>query len=1709
MAVYAFITKECAKRAKNANMLAAIERHADWIEKNQRLQSSFLPVRTKRSLYKKNLGSYRLVAYQDFKGEDDELIILCGFIQRGSQEYRELFDKKEEELKNKYLPEKEYLEVISQYKKKKSEKKKPIKPLPKPSQEESLWLYGIFGEEDPYKDEIFILETEDWVANIANKKLNDFRHKYLEILEEIIDEVEFNKKDKEKVENKVEKKYKENERIGIIYYYDKNSDKLLLIDLIEEGDNPEEKFDKAKEFIELHRGEEIGRLAIRAYPILMTTNERIWLDIQRDAESNLALSPEELDLLNSIRRSDNLNYPLFINGRAGSGKSIMLQYLTSEYLNLAYQRELPQKILYLTSSEILLEMAKRNIKNILTTHYKHIERTIDEKKLHKLIKDSFAVFHHYLYSLLPSSLKKKYKRDKYISYIKFKKILTEESQKKYYLKKYPTDLIWHVLRSYIKGRRFNLEEDFTPEDFEELPADRQSVSPETYRQIYENIWKKWYQPLFQEKGYWDDQDLATLVYQNELHKNQERAAIFCDEAQDFTQIELTLIFELSLFSRRTLGLEDVKRVPIVLAGDPLQTINPTGFNWNTIKAEVHERFRTIISRYYQEKVPPPSYRELQFNYRSNQGVVKFCNLIQLFRIALLKSEGIQPQDAWKKERNILPVVWFEPDSSVKENLAKNKDIAIIINAEKDEELEQVQRDEYLQNIRSESEEDPVPYNIWSPIQAKGLEFEDVVLYKFGNSCPGNFVKILEGEEVIENKEEKLKYEYFLNKLYVGASRAKKQLIIVDTKEGMKKLWELAENLELKDQLMAEAFGDNSELRNKWDARILHLEKGSKEIWEREVADFSEEARRLEKQGILEQSAFIMKQAARSYKLAGKTQKANYCLALANRFDGNYLKAGKLFEEINHAEEAFLCYWKGEGWSELINLAKKSELIKDKELELLAAKFMADHSDENTEKIAKKFGDIYQNYIENSQNGELWRLFEDEIWDKILYRLAERLALSEEKNRLKWKYLYEFFSEINRNIVEIDKKYLAKLAYKAREYQKAAKIWEELGEKNHPDYYRAKKEIVEFPDTIIWLSRLKEYRELLDEWQKNIKLDNPEEIKEKDKDILEYVLSAALREEELTIAFHILKNSPHHKNDTKSWSELIKKALKNKDRKIIRELPEEKKFQIANAVISEILERFNKIEISDKEEKLQKRSKKLIRRLEELLEENELQRALSIAKKISSTTLSELEKILLNEIQFVKNKFSSLINDHSLLEKIVALHDKLIAELENLKKKISDEKILREIEKVNSKLKTYLSKLGIGVSANISKDREIFGKFAEIALESDLDEILKELEKHPNIEVFIEKALRQNKLKEGLKILKKEPQKNLELLEELIEKAHQLGKKDELREAILFRLREGVREELKRGYLQNVLRFIEGFELERFVSPTIVNIIKNNLQNEELERELLKATIHSIGKSPEKYRSEAKFIPQIVEKFMEDDELSGDRQFIIDLGTAVEVTENLEFIEKFYKKLLEKNKDRVIQWFAKERLIKLLEKKSNIVPGEKVHEIYAEQKKLRGDIDLPKGKRIEELPSSLGYYKRMSDKTPKKSKTVVELKSPDKKGENKSSKQGSKISISKKEKEEIPLEKNEEGFIFQFDGNNILIYRSTKLDKILQIDLEKVRAQLSHKRLSIKKSKDGNLEIPIKGWSLFKVILEVFPEKEEIKVKLFSKSGNVYYKNIYL
>jgi len=1122
MALFAVITEACANDAQRHGQAAFVANVKRAIDEDQNLTGFdfFFPT----PFVKKSLGrSFRMIGYRVPIG-DDEIILLLRVLARGSNEYEYFlanWNKNTDAVTRDFQPHGEdeirriYAELTSA---------PPQTRPPEPNSEERAWLYEVFEEEDQDED-LVVLETESWVKKMRSAENRDFLALYHQLLEQ----VDIRQLGAATSDQRCNVHWDDKARIGVVYSYWPDLDRLVFIEPVRSRDEAAVLMEHYSRRLSMSRGQhDLSRMAARSYPFLMLLDQDAWLAIQKDEEANLALSPEEAELLEAIRRvavARDPAYPLFINGRAGSGKSTMLQYLAADYLDFALRRSTSHIPLYMTCSRDLLERARGTVRGLLKTHHRRLLKAPhDAKQVESLLSRSFVVFHEFLYSILPADVQKQFAPARYVNYAEFRRLWSREYAKRPEAQKISVDVAWHTIRSFIKGMRSGHSDDLTPEEFSGLPRRRRSVSAETYQFVYERVWSSWYQKLCEEHGYWDDQDLAAAVLEAGVARHSGYAALFCDEAQDFTSAEMDIIFQLSIFGKRSLKPEDLRRVPIVFAGDPLQTINPTGFRWDAVQADFHERFCAVLDPRRTARLQL-NYKELRLNYRSNPGIVKFCNLIQLVRAGVLGAKGTQPQEAWWVDSPV-QTVWFATDSTqTQQQLQLHPELVKLVNCEEGEETEYASSDAILRTLNLEKE--GIYRNVLGPTRAKGLEFPAVVLYRFGETAPRDFGAVLRGEIDLSISEQRLPYEYFFNRLYVAASRAKAQLVIVDSAEALDRFWKFAADTELIDQIMALAGG-----KDLWQDSINYLVPGTEEAWRGERIDPREQALEYAAQGRRKHDSYLLRQAALAYRSSGDEFEAGRCLAQAAELEGKHLEAGNKYRAMGLNEEAFRCYWTGQQWSALCDLIAHDSTLSAR-LQSRAAVFMA--------RANTGYENLLQGLLAAAENIRwLHETSADTIWREVFGRLAERLADAIGDSRIQWQRVQQLFKGLAESGVPIKDTHLAAIAFAANDFSESVRLWERSGGTDRDEYCRAKARSAPFPENILWWGRLKEHKALLQQWRAH-SLDDTA-IDSIDERVVGAVADAAFAESDLVTAANVLQRHP----DPNRLARLLIEAVRKND-----------------------------------------------------------------------------------------------------------------------------------------------------------------------------------------------------------------------------------------------------------------------------------------------------------------------------------------------------------------------------------------------------------------------------------------------------------------------------------------------------------------------------------------------------------------------------------
>lgn len=829
--------------------------------------------------------------------------------------------------------------------------------------------------------------------------------------------------------------------------------------------------------------DDVARYAERAYPDYLLGHKDAWIAIQEGEEANLALSPEEETVLADLSSPEPTStLPVFLNGRAGSGKSTLLYYLFADYCGRKFERDLVDSPLFLTYNESLVDIGRASVRNILLYHHHFLARRgerLDERSLPP-IDDFFRPFRRFLLELLSDGERERYRPENYVSFHRFRQIYlgeplkrpsqdevgpSEEGTKDREISlnpgrklKWSPELCWYVLRTFIKG--YLLEGRMTPEDYRDVPRRERVISDDTFQAIYDHVWP-WYRDVC-EKGYWDDQDLIRRVLETRADRGFEDAkysAVFCDEAQDFTRLELRLIMQLSVLTRYDLGSVGPVNLPFAFAGDPFQTLNPTGFRWSGCQATFYEEVIESIDPLGQYPLKM-GFRELLFNYRSTPSIVRTTNLIQLWRHVLLGHVELEPQAWWGRGESPEPEKFVFGINLTPEDMGLHvTNTIILIPCEEGQEDSYVRNDRELARALVESGNGEAPKNVLSAIAAKGLEFKRVILYKFGEACPE-----ATWEGATEPEEHALEVEYFFNKLYVAATRAREALFVVDSVAGSDRLWQQA----APDAI--ESFVERSKHPDRWRELVSGIAEGSNPSVMSETDPLAI-AQEFRDKGMALEEPEHLRRASRFYGSVGKTDEADRCEAWALRYDRDFAAAGRFFERLNIRDEAWSSYWDGLCWRELDRWYEHPRAPKsgDYEVAYRIARFLL--SEPNSAAPVEEFSRFLEDRIhQDGVGGPLRRQ-----WKVAVREFQDRAANLQDGaiDQDGWLNLALILDELEEIGHRGSRPVAGSCYFRAGQHGDAAARWEASAATDHLQYFIAKAGAEGFPESLRWLARMPE------------------------------------------------------------------------------------------------------------------------------------------------------------------------------------------------------------------------------------------------------------------------------------------------------------------------------------------------------------------------------------------------------------------------------------------------------------------------------------------------------------------------------------------------------------------------------------------------------------------------------------------------------------
>ena len=328
-----------------------------------------------------------------------------------------------------------------------------------------------------------------------------------------------------------------------------------------------------------------------------------------------------------------------------------------------------------------------------------------------------------------------------------------------------------------------------------------------------------------------------------------------------------------------------------------------------------------------------------------------------------------------------------------------------------------------------------------------MEFNRVALYGFGENAPDELLGYLDQQNsaLSEDQDKTLPLEYFVNRLYVAASRPKRRLFIIDSQIGLEKLWKFARDTDVQKRIIEGIRGGEED----WKDQFVTLQPGSPDSWEEDREDPAVVGERYERDGIVKRDPYLMRQAALAYQRANNSHKAMECRAHALFLEGEYEKSGEKFIECENAERALKVFWEGGIFERISKLAQKFPTIRDNKEFRIA------------DLLTKNSMDFIQitDFIQILEELKSTDIPNDRSWRRALLRIFDAINRCEEENINNWQQIANLAASIDKKIIEIPEKIYAEIKYRSHDYEGAITLWENANETGDEKYKKAKKLIL--------------------------------------------------------------------------------------------------------------------------------------------------------------------------------------------------------------------------------------------------------------------------------------------------------------------------------------------------------------------------------------------------------------------------------------------------------------------------------------------------------------------------------------------------------------------------------------------------------------------------------------------------------------------------
>ncbi|KFQ26340.1 TPR and ankyrin repeat-containing protein 1, partial [Mesitornis unicolor] len=284
---------------------------------------------------------------------------------------------------------------------------------------------------------------------------------------------------------------------------------------------------------------------------------------------------------------------------------------------------------------------------------------------------------------------------------------------------YNPALVWKEIKSFLKGSFEALScsgGKLTEEQYKKLGRKRSPNFTEDRSEIYHLFCL--YQQIRSQRGYFDEEDLLYNISQRLLKLRELPWSIhefYGDEIQDFTQAELALLMKC---------INDPNAM--FLTGDTAQSImKGVAFRFSDLRSLFHYASKNSMHKKQRIRKPKRIYQLYQ-NYRSHSGILRLASgVVDLLQHFFPESFDRLPKDCG---------LFDGPKPIVLESCSVS-DLAILLrgNKRKTQPIEFGAHQVIL--VANETAKEKIPEElslalVLTVYEAKGLEFDDVLLYNF-------------------------------------------------------------------------------------------------------------------------------------------------------------------------------------------------------------------------------------------------------------------------------------------------------------------------------------------------------------------------------------------------------------------------------------------------------------------------------------------------------------------------------------------------------------------------------------------------------------------------------------------------------------------------------------------------------------------------------------------------------------------------------------------------------------------------------------------------------------------------------------------------------------------------------------------------------------------------------------------------------------------